>query len=76
MRFAEGMSAPEIATVVNLKPKAIYARIGRLLKQIRRKLEGEGIVWDTLEPVVGGSGLAVDLERIFSDLSNRATLSV
>ncbi len=76
MRFDEGLSVPEIATMVNLKPKAIYARITRLLKRIRCRLEEAGVRWETLESLIGRAELAMDLEVIFPDLSNRARLSV
>ena len=76
MRFDEGLSVPEIATVVNLKPKTIYARITRLLKRIRCRLEQAGVRWETLESLIGRSELAIDLETIFPDVSNRAPLSV
>lgn len=76
MRFDEGMSVPEIANVVNLKPKAIYARIGRLLKRIRCKLEQAGVGWDTLETLIGRCELAMDLETVFPDVANRTPLSV
>ena len=62
--------------MVNLKPKAIYARITRLLKRIRCRLEEAGVRWETLESLIGRAELAMDLEVIFPDLSNRARLSV
>ena len=76
MRFDEGLSVPEIASVVNLKPKTIYARINRLLKKIRCRLEQAGVRWERIESVIGRSELAIDLETIFPDESNRAPLSV
>ena len=76
MRFDQGLSVPEIAMVVNLKPKTIYARITRLLKRIRCRLEQSGVRWETLESLVGRSELALDLETVFPDVSNRSPLSV
>ncbi len=76
MRFDEGLSVPEIANLVNLKPKTIYARITRLLKRIRCRLEQAGVRWETLESLIGRSELAIDLETIFPDVPNRAPLSV
>ena len=76
MRFDEGLSVPEIATVVNLKPKTVYARITWLLKRIRCRLEQAGVGWETLESLIGRSEPAIDLETIFPDVSNRAPVSV
>jgi len=76
MRFDEGLSVPEIAMVVNLKPKTIYARITRLLKRIRCRLEQSGVRWETLQSLVGRSELALDLGTVFPDVSNRTPLSV
>ena len=76
MRFDEGKSVPEIAEALNLKPKALYAKIGRLLKRLRHALEASGVSWDELEELVGLNDMNLDLERVFGSPSNPPAVSV
>ena len=76
MRFDEGKSVPEIAEALNLKSKALYARIGRLLKRLRHALEAAGVSWDELEELVGVNDMNWDLERVFASPSNPPGVSV
>ena len=76
MRFDEGKSVPEIAEALNLKPKALYVRIGRLLKRLRDAIEASGVSWDELEEIVGLNDMNLDLERVFGTPSNPPAVSV
>ena len=76
MRFDEGKSVPEIAEALNRKPKALYAKIGRLLKRLRHALEASGVSWDELEELVGLNDMNLDLERVFGSPSNPPAVSV
>ena len=76
MRFDEGKSVPEIACALHLEPKALYAKIGRLLKRLRRALEASGVSWDQLENLVGVNDVNLDLERVFTSPSNPSAVSV
>ena len=76
MRFEEGKSVPEIAEALNLKPKALYSKIGRLLKRLRHALEVSGVCWDELETLVGLNDMNLNLERVFGSLSNQPAVSV
>jgi RNA polymerase sigma factor (sigma-70 family) len=76
MRFDEGKSVPEIACALNLESKALYAKIGRLLKRFRRALEASGVSWDQLEELVGVHDVNLDLERVFPSSSNPPAVSV
>lgn len=76
MRFDDGKSVPEIAEALELKPKALYGRIARLLKQLRVALERSGVSWHELESVVGSRDLGLSLDRVFGSAVNRPTVSV
>ena len=76
MRFDEGRSVPEIACALHLEPKALYTKIGRLLKRLRRALEASGVSWDQLENLVGVNDVNLDLERVFTSPSNPSAVSV
>lgn len=76
MRFDEGKSVPEIALALNLKPKALYAKIGRLLKRLRTALEASGVSWNALEELVGLNDLNLDLERVFGGPPHPPAVSV
>ena len=76
MRFNEGKRVPEIAEALDLKPKALYAKIGRLLKQLRDAVEASGVSWDELEELVGLNDMNSDLERVFGAPSNPPAVSV
>ena len=76
MRFDQGKSVPEIAAALNLKPKALYAKIGRLLKRFKDAIESSGVSWDELEELVGLNDMSLDLERVFGSPSNPPAVSV
>ncbi len=76
MRFDDGKSVPEIAEALELKPKPLYGRIARLLKQLRVALEGSGVSWKELEAVVGSRDLSVNLDRVFGTAVNHPSVSV
>ena len=56
--------------------KALYAKIGRLLKRLRHALEAAGISWHELEELVGVNDMSWDLERVFASPSNPPAVSV
>lgn len=76
MRFDDGKSVPEIAEALELKPKPLYGRIARLLKQLRVALEGSGVSWSELEGVVESRDLSLDLDRVFGGGVNHQRVSV
>jgi len=76
MRFDQGKSVPEIAAALNLKPKALYAKIGRLLKRLKDAIEASGVSWDELEEIVELNDMNLDLERVFASPSNPPAVSV
>lgn len=43
MRFDEGCSVPQIASVVGIDPKVLYRRLDRLIRNLRRSLEADGL---------------------------------
>jgi RNA polymerase sigma factor for flagellar operon FliA len=43
MRFEDGCTVAEIATILRLDQKPLYRRVDRLLKELRQGLEAEGI---------------------------------
>ncbi len=61
MRFRDGRTVAEIASALGLDQKALYRRIERLLRDLRRQLEAEGIDASLVVGVFvdqGGSGAA------------------
>lgn len=76
LRFDEGKTIPQIAEALNQQPKALYAKIGRLMRRFRDALEASGVSWERLEPVVGVDPVDLDLERMFAATSNPSSLSV
>jgi len=70
MRYGEGMSVGQVAAALHLPPKALYARISRLMKRLRRKLESRGMGWDAVSEVVGRRDLDLNLEAVFDEPSN------
>lgn len=76
MRFEEGKTVPEIADALNLKPKALYARIGRLLMRLRAALEASGLSWSELEDLVSTDQLEMNLDRVFGTPANQTPVSV
>jgi RNA polymerase sigma factor (sigma-70 family) len=76
MRFDEGKTVPEIAEALDRQPKALYAKIGRLLKCFRDALEANGVSWDELEHLVGLNEVGLDLDRVFGSSLNHQVVSV
>lgn len=76
MRFDEGKSVPEIAETLDVKPKTLYARIGRLLGELRDVLEASGISWGEIERVVTVNDVGLNLDRVFGGAPNRHQASV
>lgn len=76
MRFEDGRSVPEIADALDLEPKPLYAKIARLLRRLRAGLEGAGVSWMDLEPIVTSCDLSLNLERVFRARGNRPAMSV
>lgn len=66
MRFDDGKSVPEIAEALELKPKALYGQIARLLKQLRVALERSGVSWSELEGAIESRDLSLNLEHVFA----------
>lgn len=76
LRFDEGKTVPEIAEALELRPKALYARISRLLKRLRDALETSGVSWDEIEELVGRNSTSLDLDRVFAVSTNPEPVSV
>jgi RNA polymerase sigma factor (sigma-70 family) len=76
MRFDDGKSVPEIAEALELRPKALYGRIARLLRQLRLALESSGVSWRELDSIVGSRDVGLNLERIFDGAVNQSSVSV
>jgi RNA polymerase sigma factor (sigma-70 family) len=60
MRFDDGRTVPEIAAALQTDQKALYRRIDKLLRDLRRSLEQAGIDAATATDILGSPG--VDLE--------------
>jgi RNA polymerase sigma factor for flagellar operon FliA len=57
LRFADGMAIVDIAALLGVPPKPLYARIERTLGTLRREFERRGLEGRELAELVGWSGL-------------------
>jgi len=62
MRFVSGFTAPQIAAALHLPQRRIYARIAKCLKQLRSRIEQQGVTRELAGSLIGwqGSDLRVD----------------
>jgi RNA polymerase sigma factor (sigma-70 family) len=56
MRFRDGRSVAEIAGALGLEQKALYRRVERILKDLRRQLEADGVDASRVVGVFAGQG--------------------
>ena len=56
VRYARGLSIADVARVMGLNQKALYARFHRLLRMLREYLENDGIVGHEILEIIGGAG--------------------
>lgn len=56
MRFRDGRTVAEIAAALGLDQKALYRRVERLLKDLRRQLETDGVDANLVLGVFAGQG--------------------
>ena len=55
LRFERGLTAQEIGTYLDLPPRAVYQRLDRTLKRLRRRLEGSGVRGTQVRRVLASS---------------------
>ncbi len=55
LRFERGLTAEEIGARLDLPPKVVYRRVGRSLKQLRKRLEGSGLQASQVRHVLASS---------------------
>lgn len=54
LRFEDGLSVATIAKVLGQDQKALYRRFEHLLTKLRASLEGRGLLWSDVQPMVEG----------------------
>jgi RNA polymerase sigma factor (sigma-70 family) len=60
LRFEDGRSVTEIATILGLEQKAAYRRVDRLLEELRRSLESDGIDRTAIRDMFESPAVSVD----------------
>jgi len=66
MRYRDRQTVPQIAETLGLDAKPLYARIRRLLRRVRVRLEGAGLGGEQAMAFVGASAREIDLEGVFA----------
>jgi RNA polymerase sigma factor for flagellar operon FliA len=64
MRYEDGFTIRDIATALHLEPRPLYSRFEKCHRRLRESLEGQGVTWSDVEPILGwtGTDLRLDLE--------------
>jgi len=68
MRFRDQRTVPEIAAALGIAAKPLYARIRRLLRRVRSRLETAGVGSQQAIELVQASGGAIDLDGVFASV--------
>src|SRR5258708_11804305 len=63
MRFEDGRTVADIATVLRLDQKSLYRRLEKLLRQLRAGLESDGVTPAEVREVLDATTVSWDLER-------------
>jgi RNA polymerase sigma factor for flagellar operon FliA len=62
LRFDSGLTVVEIAKLLGESPRALYSRIERSLKALRRELETQGLEADAVSGLIGWPGLDLHVD--------------
>ena len=57
LRCQDGMTIPQIASALDLAPRPLYRRIGKSLKELRIRIEGQGVTREDLRILGHPNGL-------------------
>lgn len=60
MRFAEGLTIRAIASALDLEQRRMYTRVQRLLVEVRRRLEAEGVECEAVLDLLDDPGADLD----------------
>ena len=63
LRFEDGRTVAEIAAMLRLDQKALYRRVDRLLLELRRGLEAEGVAADAVLEMLESPAVTIDWGR-------------
>jgi len=66
LRFGEKRSVPQVASILGVDAKPLYARMRRLLDRIRKRLEYRGFGREEASSLVAVAAHQIDLDQVFS----------
>lgn len=64
LHYCDGIAITVLATSFRLPQRSLYSRRNRLLRQLRRELEGQGLGWTNIKELLDWS--ALDFGKLFS----------
>lgn len=67
MRYVDGRSVADIAALLGLEQKPLYRRINRMLRELQKALEADGVSADDALAMLEDPAVSFDLERLFAD---------